>query len=178
MCGDAGGQFLAAVEEGEFDEEAGGDDFALEFMNEANGGGGGATGGEEVVDEENFLTGKDGVLMNFDFGFAVFEGVTGAMGIVGEFTGLAEGDEAGVEAIGNGGAEDEAPGVDTDDFVDPGGPGGVGEEGEGELEEFGVSKDGGDVFEDDSGFGKVRDIPNSVAKLVDWFHGQVAWGSV
>lgn len=154
----------AAVEGAELDEEGDGDDVGTEVFEEFDGGGGSATGGEEVIDEEDLFAGEDGVLVDFDLGFAVFEGVGEAAGAPGEFAAFADGDEAGVEAVGDGGGEDEAAGVDADDFVDFRGAGGFAEEADGFAEEVGVGEDGGDVAEEDAGFGEIGDIADGGAQ--------------
>lgn len=159
-----GEEFFAAAEEGEFDEEGDADEVRAELVEEFDGGGGGATGGEEVIDEEDFFAGGDGVFVEFDDGFAVFEGVGDLAGFPGEFAFFADGDEAGAEAVGDGGGEDEAAGIDADDFVDFDAACGIAEEGDGVAEEGGIGEDGGDVFEDDSGFGEVDDIADGGAE--------------
>jgi len=56
--------------------------------------------------------------VDLDGVFAVFEGVGECVGGPREFALFADGDEAGSEGDGYGCAEDEAAGVDADDFVD------------------------------------------------------------
>lgn len=148
----------AAVEGGEFDEEGDADDFGVEGFEEFDGGGGGAAGGEEVVDEEDFFARFDCVDMDFDDVFAVFEGVGHLVGGPREFAFFADGDEASVEDLGDAGGEDEAAGVDADDFIDFGAACGVGKELEGGFKEGRVAEDGSDVFEEDAGFGEIGDI--------------------
>ena len=72
----------------------------------------------------------------------------------GEFALFADGDEAGLEAIGDGSGEDEAPGVDADDLVDFRVAGEFAEEIDGEGEEFWIAENRGDVLEKDAGLGK------------------------
>ena len=124
MDGAFASEFFASIQEGEFDEEDGAEDVAAELLDEVEGGGGGAAGGEEVIGEEDGFAGADGVLVDFDGVGAVFEVVAGAEGFPGEFAFFADGDEAGVEFGGDEGAEDEATGVDADDFIDLGDAGG------------------------------------------------------
>src|SRR5579875_1698773 len=108
----------AAAEEVEFDGDAEGDDFAAEALDELDGGLHGAAGGEQVVDDDDALAGTDGVLVNLQRVGAVLEVVLYGFGGSGELAGLADGDEAGVEAVGERGAEDEAAGFDAEDEVD------------------------------------------------------------
>lgn len=111
-------EFFAAVEEGELDGEGGALDGATELLDEFDGGGGSASGGKEVVADDDALAGLDGVFMNFERVGAVLEGVGDAGGFGGEFLGLAHGDEAGAEAVGEGGGEDEAARLDSCDHID------------------------------------------------------------
>ena len=95
--------------------------------------------------------------MDFEGVGAVLEVVVDAGDGGGELFGLADGDEAGVEAVGEGGAEDEAAGLDAEDEVDFAADV-VGGEGVDELGEAGlVAEEGGDVVEEDAGFGEVGD---------------------
>jgi len=64
------------------------------------------------------LAGLYGVGVDFERIAAVFELVGDGHGFRGEFFGFANGDETGVEAIGEGGREDEAAGFDSGDDVD------------------------------------------------------------
>ena len=114
--------------------------------------------------------------MDFDSVFAVFEGVGHAAGGPGEFTLFADGDEAGLEAIGDGSGEDEAPGVDADDLVDFRVAGEFAEEIDGEGEEFWIAENRGDVLEKDAGFGEVGDITDGGRELAGVRHGDVIAG--
>ena len=78
----------------------------------------GAAGGEDVVDDQDALAFDDGVGVHFQGVFAVFEIVGHCDFFVGELAGLADEDEAGAEAAGDGGAEDEAAAFGADDEVD------------------------------------------------------------
>ena len=126
----SGVEFFAAVEEGEFDEEGGGDDVGVEGFEEFDGGSGSAAGGEEVIDEEDVFARFDGVFVDFDDGFAVFEGVGHRARGPWEFSLFSHGNEACAENMSNAGSEDEATGINADDTVD-----------------FGVSCGGSEVFE-------------------------------
>src|SRR6185312_3576747 len=74
--------------------------------------------GQQVVDDDDALAGLDGVEMDFEGVGAVFEVVVDAGGGGGELSGLAHRNESGVEAVGQGGAEDEAARFDAEDEVD------------------------------------------------------------
>ena len=159
------GEELAAFEEIEFNEEGEGSEVATELIDQVDRGFGGAAGGEEVIDQDDVFSGMDGVLMDFEHGVAIFEGVGFSNRLPGEFTGFSHRDEPDSQTVGDGGAEDEPAGVDTDDFgrAVRGDDGGEGVDGE--FEEFATSEDGGDVFENDSGFREVGDIANGFAEF-------------
>ena len=147
----------SAFEEVEFDGEADAGDFAAELANELDGGLHGAAGGEEIVDDNDALAGLDGVEVDFEGVGAVFQVVVDAGDGGGELFGLADGDEARVEAVGERRAEDETAGLNAEDEVDLAADV-VGGEGVDELGEAGfVAEEGGDVVEEDAGPGKVGD---------------------
>jgi hypothetical protein len=75
-------------------------DFAAEAFGELRGGDGGASGGEKIVDDEDALAFLDGVLVDLKSVGAVFEVIADLGGGGGEFAGLADGNESGVEAVG------------------------------------------------------------------------------
>ena len=112
------GEALAAFEEVEFDCEGEAGDFSAELLDELYGGFHGAAGSEEIVYEDDALAGLDGVEMDFKGVGAVLKIVGNAGDGSGELAGLAYGNEAGVEAVSEGGAEDEAAGFDAEDEVD------------------------------------------------------------
>jgi hypothetical protein len=151
------GEAVAAAEEVEFDGDAEGGDFAAQALDEFDGGLHGAASGEEVVDDDDALAGTDGVLVDLEGVGAVLEIVLDGFSGGGELAGFADGDKAGVEAVGERGAEDKAAGFDAEDDVyvlaDV-----VLREGVDELGEAGaVLEDGGDVVEEDAGAREVRD---------------------
>ena len=86
---------------------------------------------------------------------AVLEVVADARGFGGQLLGLAHGDEAGVQAVGERGAEDEAAGLDAEDEVDVLADVVRGQRVD-ELREAGlVLQQRGDVVEEDAGLGEV-----------------------
>lgn len=159
--------FFAAVEEAEFDEEGGFEDFRAHFLQEHRRGFGGAPGGQEVVNEQDARAGFHGVGVDGDGGFAVFEGVALFVGVEGELAFLAHGHEAGVELDRGGGSEDEPAGVNADNGVHVAALEAGGEQINGAAEQAGVGQDGGDVLELDAGFGEVRDVADGVAEVLD-----------
>lgn len=171
--------FGTAAEEGEFDEKAHPDEVAAEFFDENGGGVGGSPRGEEVIDEEYGFAWGDGVFVDFDHGFAVFEFVGAAFGGPGEFAFFTDRDEAGAEPVGDDGAENEPAGVDANDLVNFVVAGGFDESPGGDAPEFGIAEDGGDVFEDDAGFWEIRDIADAGVEFSDrcFVHVGLFWGA-
>ena len=112
------GEFVTALKEGEFDEEGEADDVGTDFAEEATGGGGGPSGGKEVVDHDDAFAGLNGILMDFEGVFSVFELVAFLGGGGGEFARLADEDEAAAEFLGEGSAKEKATGFDGDELGD------------------------------------------------------------
>src|SRR5699024_3695952 len=110
-----GAKTVAAVEGEELGEDGDAGDLAAEALDEADGGFDGAAGGEEVVDDEDTLAWMDGIPVNLEGVGAVFERVFLHPGLRRELAGFANRYDAGIEEIGDGRAEDEAPALDDDD---------------------------------------------------------------
>src|SRR5215211_5686679 len=100
---------LPALEELELDEGGDAHHLAAEALDEAGGGPGGAAGGEHVVDDQDPLAGGDGVGVQLQGGGAVLERVLLGLDLVGQLAGLADGDEAGPEVVGDRRVEDAVP---------------------------------------------------------------------
>jgi len=149
------GEAVAAFEEVEFDGEGEAGDFSAELLDQLDGGFHGAAGGEQVVYEDDALAGCDGVEVNLKGIGTVLKVISDAGHGSGELARLAHGHKAGVEAVGQGGSEDEAAGLDAKDQVnvvrDIVRRQGVNELGEASL----VLEQGGDVVEQDAGLGEV-----------------------
>jgi len=147
---------IATFEEIEFHGEREAGNFSAELLHEFYGCFHGAAGGEEVVDEDDALAGLNCVIVNLEGVGAIFEVVGDTGDGSGELARLAHGDESGVEAVGEGGAEDESAGLDAEDQVDLLFDV-VRSEGVNELGEAGlVFQKRGDVVEEDAGLGEVR----------------------
>ena len=149
------GEAFAAAEEVEFDGEGEAGDFAAELFDELDGGFHGAAGGEQVVDEQDALAGLDGVEVDFERVGAVFEIVGDAGYRCGQLARLADGDEAGIEAVGERGAEDESAGFDAEDEVDLAFKIVGGERVDEHGEAGAVFEQRGDVVEEDARLGEV-----------------------
>src|SRR5579883_810215 len=103
---------LAPAEIGQVDDEGGPDDPAAGLADELDRRRRGAAGGDEVVDEQDMLVLEDAVGVDLDAVGAVFERVILADRLPGQLALLAHGDEAGVEEVRHGAAEDEAARLD------------------------------------------------------------------
>src|SRR4029450_783347 len=109
---------LSALEELELDQGGDADDLAAEAFHQAGRGPGGAAGGEHVVDDQDPLAGHDGVGVQLQGGGVVLQRVLLGLDLVGQLAGLAHGDEAGAEVVGDRRGQDEPAGLDADHLVD------------------------------------------------------------
>src|SRR5258708_24064839 len=100
-------QLLPSFQEVELDEESHRGDERAAVAEELRGGGGGAAGGQDVVDQEHSLARDDGVIVDLQGVGAVFEDVLAALLRPGKLSRLADGNEAGAEALSDATAEDE-----------------------------------------------------------------------
>jgi hypothetical protein len=160
-------EFFASVEEGEFDEEDGGENFTAELFNEFERCGSSAASGQEIISEQHGLTGEHGILVDFDGGGAVFEVVAGAEGFPGQLAFFAHRNKAGVELLGDEGAKDEPARVDADDLVYLGDASGGDHAVDGLRQQFGVCQDGSDVLEQDARFRKIRHVTDGGGERLD-----------
>src|SRR5215831_16300777 len=160
------GKLLAAVEEVEFDHEAHAGDLGAQRPGQLGAGIGGAAGGQQVVDNDHFLAGLDGVFVYLQGIQAVLELVAPFDGLGGRLARLAEGDEAGVEAVGQRRSEDEAAGLDGQHGIDLGVEVVLGERvnecGEADF----VLEQGGDVVKQDAFLGKIRDFADQLLEVI------------
>lgn len=149
------GESLASTKEIEFDSKAKADRIATEPAHELECGFHGAASGEQIIDKQNALAGLDGVEVNFEGVGAVFEIVGDADHGRGQLARLAHGDKAGVEAVGERRAEDEAARFNAENEIDlafqPVSGHGVGERGK----SSGVFEQGGDVVKKYAGLGVI-----------------------
>ncbi len=168
----AAGEFLAAVEEIEFNDEAEALHFAMGHFDELGDGVGGASGGKDIVNDDDVLAGEDGVGVHFEGVGTVFEDVFDADRFMGKLLGLADGDEAGVQGKGDGGGEEIAARFDADDDVDGGGAVMVAKSGNGFAEAGFIFEESGDVVEVDAGFREIGDFADELFEVVG------GWGRI
>jgi len=100
-------QSLAALERLDLDEDGDAVDGGARVAREAAARFERAACGEQVIDDEDLLSGLDGVGVDLDAVGAVFEGIGEAARRTREFARFADGDEPGGEGLGEGGAENE-----------------------------------------------------------------------
>ena len=160
-------QLVAAVEEGQFDEEFDFDDPTAELFDQAGGGGGGAAGGQQVVHEQHPLARLDGVGVQLERGAAIFQVVTGLYGAMGQFAGFAHERQAGVELERDAGAEGEATGLDDGHLGDMVAGVPAGQEINGGAQQPGIGEHRRDVFEQDAGLGEVGHVADGVSDVVE-----------
>ena len=130
-------------------------------MQKFQGSGGGAASGENIVDERDPLASCDRVHMNLHDGASIFELILCSACRPRELPFFPYGNEADAELEGHGTSEDETACVDADDFCHAFASKRVGKKVDDLTEQFTVSKNGRDVFENDAGLWKVGHIPDS-----------------
>src|SRR5215211_274135 len=158
---------LPALEELELDQGGDADDLAAQALHQAGRGPGGAAGGEHVVDDQDPLAGHHGVGVQLQGGRAVLERVLLGLDLVGQLAGLADGDEAGPEVVGDRRGQDEPAGLDTDHLVDVAAAEVddrlVDHRREADL----VGQQRGDVLEDDPRLGEVGHVADEGPQALD-----------
>src|SRR5262249_55493436 len=102
---------------------------------------------------------------------AVFELVLHLDGLARQLAELADGDEPGVELVGQRPPEDEAAGLDADHDLDPRLPIVSGQEVDDPTKGRTVLEQGRDVLEEDTLGRKVLDVPDLCAQVGDVVHG-------
>ena len=152
----AAGEFGAAIQEIQLEHEAQADYIATEPLYQLRDRFGRASGSEHVVDDQDFLSRLDRILMYFEDVGSVFELVLNALGDRRQFFGFTDGHEACIERVGDGGSEDETAGFDPHNDFDSlpfiRGPQIV----DHRAETRGVFQQRGDVVKIDAGLGEIR----------------------
>src|SRR4029450_3342231 len=104
---------LSALEELELDQGGDAHDLAAEPLDQAGRGPGGGAGGGPAGGGQDPLRGGGGVGVQLQGGGPVLERVLLGLDLVGQLAGLADGDEAGPEVVGDRRGQDEAAGLDA-----------------------------------------------------------------
>ncbi len=153
-------KIVAAVQEREFDEKGHSDNIAAEPLDEVDAGLGGPARGEQIVGDEDFHSRLDGVLVYFEGVLAVFELIGLRLGVPGQLARLADQHKSGAQLVGQRRGDDEAARLGADNHVHPLAHVPIGQKVDRSLERLGVLQHGGDVLENNSFLGKVRDVPD------------------
>src|ERR1700682_1676111 len=156
---------LPPLQEVELDEEAHACQFGAAVAEQFRGGRGRAAGGEDVVDQQHFLSGDDGVVVDLQGVGAIFEDVLVALLCPGELAGLADGNEAGAEALSDTTTEDEAARLDGRDGGDALAEEWLGQRGHRVVESLGVAEQRCDVAEQNPELGKVGHVADVGAQI-------------
>src|SRR5207244_1511820 len=114
----AAGQLRTPTEEVELDQEPQAGDHRAEALHEPTRRRRRAPGGEDVVDDENPLPRLHRVLVDLEHVGAVLEGVLLGLDVPRQLPRLADGREAGAEAVRDRRGDDEAPGLDAEHAID------------------------------------------------------------
>src|SRR5438128_3409532 len=163
-------QALAALEERQLDDEEEGAHLALLLSHQLRRAPGGAAGGEQVVDDRHLLARPYRVDVRLEDALAVLQSVLDPVRLVGKLPQLADGREADLQAIRQGGAEDESARLDGNDAIErataqP--PFHVVENG---LERLRLAEDRRDVLEEDARLGEVGNVADQRADLYQGAH--------
>src|SRR2546423_11269625 len=155
------------MEKLQLDEELRFDQVPAHFADKRRGGRRGPTRGEEIVDQYDLFAALDRIDMQFHLGLAVFERVLGAFRFVRQSAFLPQRDKTNPEIVGHRGSEKKSTRVDPHDLADLLAAALFEERSDREPEQFSARENGRDVLEDDSFLGKIRDVANSGAQLLD-----------
>jgi len=148
----------APVKEEQLDHEHAGDRIPADLADEFEARLHGPARGKQVVDHQHALSRRHGVGVHLDGVGPVLE-LIGLRGrLRGQLARLADGDEPLPEGVGEGGAEDEAPGLDAADHVVGRGSHQARESVDGGLQSLRALEQRRDVLEQDARLGEVRDV--------------------
>ncbi len=161
------GKAFSAAEESQLNHEGDFEEVTSKTVDQADRGGSGPAGGEDVVDEEDPLTGANGVNVQGQGVGTVLEAVALLEGLERELSLFADGHDARPEPEGDGGSEEETTGVDAGDHVDLAGLPGSDEEIDASGEEAWIREEGGDVLELDARLGEVGDVADGGVEFGD-----------
>src|SRR5919106_1803874 len=143
-------KFLTSAQEGQLDHEGHADHAAAQLLHQSQGGGHGAAGGEQIVHREDTLARPDGILVHGQRVAPVLELVLDLDRLGRQLAELAHGDEARLELMRDGAAEDEATRLDAHHQVDPVGLVPVGQRVDSVAPGGAILEQGRDVLEQDA----------------------------
>ena len=158
---------LAAFQEVELDGKTQPGDHAAQLLHQLHRALHRAAGGEQIVHQHHTLSGRDGVGVDLERVRAVLEVVGNAHHRRGQFSGLSDWNKAGVETIGQRGAEDESARLDAQHQVDFARNVVRGQR----IDQLGESRlileQRGDVVKKNPRLGKVRHGANEFLQILD-----------
>ncbi len=173
-------QFLSTLKALKFNEKVESGDFASQLPNERHRRGRRASGGEQVIHDQHPFSHTNRIAMDGKGVRTVLEVIFDFKVVGGQLARFSDWNEPGIQPVCQYPAENEPARLDADDFGDPlslivGGQF-IGNRRKG----AGVFEQGGDIVEENAGFGEVGDFPNESAivdressiragRLVSWF---------
>src|SRR6267378_4139463 len=158
---------FAPLEERELDHEQEDADLAPLLLHQLTRAPGRAAGRKQVIDHRHLLAGLDRVDMRLQRALAVLERVLDPIRLVRQLPELADWREPDLQAIRESGPEDEAPRLDGQDAVESAPPQPLLQRAEDGLQRFRVAQDRRDVLEEDPGLGKIRNVADERARVVE-----------
>lgn len=159
-----GSEFVAALQEGQFDQDGDADHLSAERFDEAGAGLHRSAGRQDVVDQQDAIAGLDGVGVNLEDIGPVFEGVSLAASRCGKLSGFADRNEARRKVPCDGGSEDEPARLGAGDDLDVHRAEGLREVLDREGQAGLIAEHRGDVLEDDPRFREVGDVADQVSQ--------------
>src|SRR6266853_481721 len=158
-------QLGGAAEFRQVDDEAGGQHLSADLAQQLNSGLRSAARCHKVIDQDYALAHGHAVLVHFHFVHAVFERVSDADALVGQFALLADRHKPGRALVRDGAAQNEAARLDAGDLVDLVAGPGLHQLVYGAAERSGVAEQSGDIAEHDAGRWIVRNRPDRGAQV-------------
>src|SRR5580658_3605120 len=167
------GQACRAPKIRQVDDETGRQDLGSEGAQQLHGGRGCTPGCDQVINQNDLRAGLHRVAVHLHLIEAVLQGVGNAYGGVWQLALLADGHEAGRQLVRHRAAEDEAARLDAGHVGDTRARPRLDQLVDDRAEHPRIAQERGDVAEDDSGLGVIRDRADGVADRLrtDGGHG-------
>lgn len=159
-------QTLSALQGAQFDKKGCLDDVALQRLQQLQRRLHGAASGQDVIDHQHACPRHEGILVHFQGILAILQGVFDPQRGGGQFARFAHGDQAGVELIGQGSAENKAARFYAHYLVDVLAHVALGQEVDRQVKRLRIRQQGGNVLEDDPRLGEILDVTNLGGELL------------
>src|SRR5258707_11172333 len=163
-------KFFAAVEEVQFHDKTQSSNFCAQRLGQLQAGVGGAAGGQQVVHDDYFLAGLDSVFVDLQRVNAVFQLITPLGGFCRQLARLADGNETGVQTIGQGRAKDETASFNGQHGVYLGVQIVLGKGIDQRGKPHFVFQQGGDVVKENAFLGEVRHLADELLEVITICH--------